>query len=173
MKKNWIYKSLFYLSLAGLLTTGSLRADLSELLPEQLRTANNEVIERSALEGRIVGLYFSASWCPPCRAFTPSLVELRDAHNEVFEVILVGFDRSEIAHSRYMHSYNMRFPALGPGDRSAIAHLTKQLQIGDQIPLPMLIVLSPDGNIITRDAVSEVHINGEAAIKRWKEAADL
>lgn len=24
---------------------------------------------------RVIGLYFSASWCPPCQNFTPKLVE--------------------------------------------------------------------------------------------------
>lgn len=169
MKKNWIYKSLFYLSLAGLLTTGSLRADLSELLPEQLRTANNEVIERSALEGRIVGLYFSASWCPPCRAFTPSLVELRDAHNEVFEVILVGFDRTPTAHWNYMRDYKMQFLSMVPGGNESRS-LAERFGVRG---IPHLAIIGPDGSVIQQNAVRDVSRNGEAALKGWKEAANL
>ena len=46
----------------------------------------------------VVGLYFSAHWCPPCRQFTPVLA---DFHKELqeedaeFEIVFVSFDRTE------------------------------------------------------------------------------
>ena len=45
----------------------------------------------------IVGLYFSAYWCPPCKCFTPIL---REFYNEInlnekrFEVVYVPSDHS-------------------------------------------------------------------------------
>ena len=47
----------------------------------------------------VVGLYFSAHWCGPCRAFTPKLVQLYNECNEQgksFEVsIMIGKLRPE------------------------------------------------------------------------------
>ena len=48
-------------------------------------------------------LYFSAKWCPPCRGFTPLLV---DVYNELspkgdFEVVLITSDQEEEAFNRY------------------------------------------------------------------------
>ena len=48
-----------------------------------------------ALGGKIVGLYFSVSWCPPCRKFSPELSKLRAAHSADFAVVFVSCDRSE------------------------------------------------------------------------------
>uniref|UniRef100_A0A0K0DK73 Thioredoxin domain-containing protein n=1 Tax=Angiostrongylus cantonensis TaxID=6313 RepID=A0A0K0DK73_ANGCA len=49
------------------------------------------------LKGKVmVGLYFSANWCPPCRAFTPKLKRFYEAvkksHPE-FEIVFVSRDR--------------------------------------------------------------------------------
>lgn len=36
----------------------------------------------TALEGKgIVLIYFSAHWCPPCRAFTPVLKDFYEVHS--------------------------------------------------------------------------------------------
>nr|KAJ0215262.1 hypothetical protein LSAT_V11C300112340 [Lactuca sativa] len=52
---------------------------------------DNTKVEVSDLVGKHVLLYFSAHWCPPCRAFTPKLVEtyheIKNKHNN-FEVIV-------------------------------------------------------------------------------------
>ena len=35
------------------------------------------------LKDKVVGIYFSAHWCPPCRSFTPELVK---SYKNVVEV---------------------------------------------------------------------------------------
>jgi nucleoredoxin len=40
--------------------------------------------------------YYTASWCPPCQQFTPSLVEFYNEHkNENFELVLITSDQEE------------------------------------------------------------------------------
>jgi len=64
---------------------------------------------------RYVAVYYSAHWCPPCRAFTPKLVaaykELKAAHPE-FEVIFVSSDEDADAMKNYMKETGMQWPAL-------------------------------------------------------------
>ena len=43
---------------------------------------------------KYVGLYFSASWCGPCRSFTPKLIDFKNKHADNFEVVLI--DRMEV-----------------------------------------------------------------------------
>ena len=60
--------------------------------------SGDETVELSALrgEGKVVGLYFSAHWCPPCKAFTPLLVETYNkikAAGKELEVVFVSSDK--------------------------------------------------------------------------------
>lgn len=46
----------------------------------------------------ISGLYFSAHWCPPCKAFTPQLAEIYKTcldKGQSLEIIFISSDRSE------------------------------------------------------------------------------
>jgi nucleoredoxin len=43
----------------------------------------------------VVGIYISAGWCAPCQAFTPRLVQVRDAVRAAgkgFEVVFLSGD---------------------------------------------------------------------------------
>ena len=56
-------------------------------------------------EKQIVGLYFSAQWSPPCRAFTPVLAKAYPtilAAGKSFEVIFISSDKDE---SQFNHYY--------------------------------------------------------------------
>ena len=56
-------------------------------------------------EGKIVGLYYSAHWCPPCRAFTPKLVSWYEkVKGKGLEIIFVSCDRDENGFNEYYGS---------------------------------------------------------------------
>ncbi len=64
---------------------------------------------------KLIGLYFSAHWCGPCRKFTPELVAFYNknaaAHPE-FEVLFVSNDKSAAAMQGYMREMQMPWPAV-------------------------------------------------------------
>ena len=60
-------------------------------------------------EGRVLGLYFSAHWCPPCRDFTPKLAEwyiklTGGALKDKLEIVFVSSDRDEDTFDEYFDS---------------------------------------------------------------------
>ena len=59
-----------------------------------------------AKDGYVVGLYFSAHWCPPCRAFTPKLADWYNklkggAIGDKFEIVFLSSDRDEKSYNEY------------------------------------------------------------------------
>merc|ERR1712088_563197 len=57
----------------------------------------------SALAGKpIVMIYFSAHWCPPCKAFTPVLKDFYEEVQDDVELIFVSSDRSHDDMISYM-----------------------------------------------------------------------
>ncbi len=62
-----------------------------------------------------IAYYYSASWCPPCRAFTPDLVSFYNSFKPShpnFELIFVGADNDEASMFSYMSGYAMPWPAV-------------------------------------------------------------
>ena len=54
----------------------------------------------------MVGLYFSAHWCPPCRGFTPKLADVYKELNGLeksFEIVFLSSDKSEDAFKEYFN----------------------------------------------------------------------
>ncbi len=64
---------------------------------------------------KLIGLYYSAHWCGPCRKFTPNLVAFYNrnvaAHPE-FEILFVSNDKTAIAMGGYMREQQMPWPAV-------------------------------------------------------------
>lgn len=71
------------------------------------------------LEDKIVALYFSAMWCPPCRMFTPKLKvfydELKSAEKK-FEIIFVSRDKKEEYLLEYYNDHHGPWTYLQFGD---------------------------------------------------------
>ena len=93
-----------------------------ELFGSTLTNAKGENVSVSTLERKKVGVYFSAHWCPPCRGFTPMLV---DFYGEVvgqekpFEIVFVSSDRDANSMKEYMTETNMPWLAVPYGINSS------------------------------------------------------
>ncbi|KAJ0403171.1 hypothetical protein P43SY_005165 [Pythium insidiosum] len=98
---------------------------------------------------KVVGIYFSAHWCPPCRAFTPFLGatydDLKEEHEDA-EIIFVSSDQDEASFSEYYGS--MPFLAL-PFDAREIKNALSQ-KYGVR-GIPTLLFLNEKGELITED----------------------
>ncbi|CAN8241008.1 unnamed protein product [Cochlearia groenlandica] len=114
----------------------------------------------SDLVGKNILIYFSAHWCPPCRAFTPKLVEIykqikeRDAE---FELIFISSDRDQESFDEYYSQ--MPWLALPFGD-SRKTSLARTFKVGG---IPLLAAIGPTGKTVTKEARDLVGAHGADA----------
>ena len=140
------------------------KVDHQIILPKTFLDQKGQKVSADVLEGKLIGLYFSASWCGPCRAFTPSLIKFRDNHKDMFEVILVGADGSTKAQANYMRKYKMPWLAMKNQSPEAIK-ISKSLGVPH---IPYLVILDSDGKIVSKNGEKEISRLGNKAFAPWK-----
>ena len=138
-----------------------------EMFSEGLQDANGQAVELSALKGKLVAIYFSAHWCPPCREFTPKLVEFRDKNAADLEVVFVSSDRSQEEKDKYIAGEKMKWLTVPFRGESSKA-LTKRFEVRG---IPTLVVLSPGGKLVSATARADVTNSADKCIAEWKKAA--
>jgi nucleoredoxin len=108
-----------------------------------------------AVEGspKYTALYFSAHWCPPCRMFTPKLVEwynnFKPKHPD-FELVFVSSDRDQAAMEEYIKGDNMPWPAV-KFDQAQNETFRKFGSSG----IPYLVLIDNEGNAVTAQPDNE------------------
>jgi len=110
---------------------------------KSVKSKEGETVDASSLNGKLVGLYFSAHWCPPCRGFTPVLAKKYQevvAAGHAFEVIFVSSDRDEASAASYFGE--MPWKMLDFQDREAKAALSKLFQVRG---IPTLVLVNDQG----------------------------
>ncbi|OWM76066.1 hypothetical protein CDL15_Pgr009711 [Punica granatum] len=103
----------------------------------------------AGLVGKNILLYFSAHWCPPCRAFLPKLIEAYSeikSKDDAFEVIFISSDHDQASFDAFFSG--MPWLALPFGDpRKSSLSRTFKVQ-----GIPMVVALGPTGRTVTKDA---------------------
>jgi len=140
--------------------------ELVALFGSRLVNAKKKSVSTAVLNGKKIGIYFSASWCPPCRTFTPKLVETYEelqAEGRPFEVVLVSHDRDKASARKYMKSHDMPWLAVPFKDKNR--ELLKK-KFGVQ-GIPTLVIINSDGKTLSRNARGDVMRNGAKAFDDW------
>lgn len=109
-------------------------------------------------------IYRSASWCPPCRAFTPDLVSFykrKKADQGKFEVIFVSSDRSEEEMAGYMAEDKMPWPAVDYAKRGKRLPITGHGGRG----IPDLLIMDAEGKVLSRSYEGENYVGPRKVLK--------
>ncbi|CAF1301777.1 unnamed protein product [Adineta ricciae] len=116
-----------------------------------LNKSNEEVnLDSKDFKRKIIGLYFSAHWCPPCQNFTPKLAAFYQtyAREKNFEIIFLSSDYDEA--SSYYYYQHMPWLRLDYRDRQKKQELEYKYGVNG---IPALILLDgTTGDVICADA---------------------
>lgn len=112
------------------------------------------------------GLYFSAHWCPPCKAFTPQLAtayaKLKNNERD-FQIIFISSDRSEESWQTYHNT--MPWLSLAWEEKDARHELATILEVKG---IPTLVILAPDNSVITTDGRTELSEDPDLERFPWR-----
>ncbi|MCK5834153.1 MAG: redoxin domain-containing protein [Lentisphaeria bacterium] len=121
--------------------------DILKAIKDDLISANGEKtqVTKAMVRKRFLLVYFSAHWCPPCRAFTPKLVKWYNEDHKDYEIIFVSSDSGDEKMKAYMEETKM--PWIGIKRRSdSEVLINKKFKTGGGIPN---LVLIEKGKIVT------------------------
>ncbi len=137
---------------------------MANRLPANLVDSAGKPVSSSSIPRGVVGLYFSAHWCPPCRGFTPKLIQwYKNFHavhpDQPLTLIFVSHDQSKEEFEEYHGSMN--FHAI-PFEDPARQTIANELGV---MGIPTLIFFDADGQILTKEGRSVVagDPNGDGA----------
>ena len=115
----------------------------------KVRDIRGRTIRLSDYRGRVVLINFWATWCPPCRAEIPDLVQLqRDYRHQGLRVIGVTYPPQRLSQVRaFIRRLGVNYPvALGTKEIKAMFTSSESL--------PMTIVIGRDGRV--RDIIEGI-----------------
>jgi thiol-disulfide isomerase/thioredoxin len=108
---------------------------------------NNQRAQLADYKGKVVVLDFYATWCEPCRAETPLLVELQRQYSaQGLQVIglNVGGENDREQVPAYAKQFGIQYQLAFPDDELADSYL------GDNQNIPQAFVFDRSGNLLKR-----------------------
>lgn len=144
----------------------ALAKKIRNFLGPKLVKRNKKRVSVDKLAGKKVALYFSAHWCPPCRQFTPKLVQTYQRWQQKeadIEIVFVSFDHGRKKMYKYMNGEQMPWLAK-PYNKRENKKLANKLNVSG---IPSLIVFDTNGEIITSQGRAHVSRHGVKALQKW------
>jgi thiol-disulfide isomerase/thioredoxin len=116
-----------------------------QIAPAFLATdLDGQTISTADWKGKVVLLNFWATWCPPCRAEIPMLIQLKDLYKDRLVVVGVSLDDDPAEEvKKFATSNRFNYPVI-MATRELIA------EYGGVPALPTTFVINPDGKVVQK-----------------------
>jgi thiol-disulfide isomerase/thioredoxin len=99
-------------------------------------------VHLASFKGKVILLNFWATWCGPCRAEIPSLVELQEQYKDDLVVLGLSVDDTAEKLLPYAAEFKMNYPVLVGNGREDV-----QEAFGPLFGIPVSVIIDRDGVI--------------------------
>ncbi|XP_051941044.1 nucleoredoxin-like protein 1 [Hippocampus zosterae] len=129
------------------------------------------------LENRILMLLFACGECDKCWEFVPVLNDffkrLKDPayieYPRLLALIYISLDQSEEQQRRFLKEMHKKVLFLAFEDP-----YRKELQAKFKVKdVPTMVVLRPDGSVLSQNAVQDIYRFGSECFRNWQESSEL
>ena len=126
-----------------------------------LKDVNNKPVKLSDFKGKLLVLNFWATWCIPCRAEIPALVELQTKYGgNGLQVIGVSVDDPIEKMKPFISRYKINYPVLTAFKNDAILD-----SYGPMVVVPATVLIERDGKVCAKHIGPVTKENFEREIK--------
>ena len=111
-----------------------------------LKDMHGQDVNLASFRGRPIILNFWATWCGPCKAEIPALIELADRYKaQQLTVLGVSVDDSPEDLRQFAAEYKMNYPVL-----VGLGHDSFQEQYDAVVMVPVTWFIKPDGTVLKK-----------------------
>jgi thiol-disulfide isomerase/thioredoxin len=110
----------------------------------KLAGLDGKAVTLAGSKGKVILVNFWATWCGPCRAEVPDLVELQNKYKDRLQILgLVVDDDDQDAIKKFVERFSINYPV-------AVATNDIRLQYGGIPALPTSFVLDSEGRVVQK-----------------------
>ena len=125
-----------------------------------LKDMNGAEVKLASFKGKVILLNFWATWCGPCKAEIPSLVELQHQYGD--DLVVLGFSVDDTVEKMkpYAAQYKINYPLLVGNGREDV-----QEAFGPLFGIPVSVIIGRDGKIAKKHSGIATKAQFEREIK--------
>jgi len=125
-----------------------------------LKDMNGADVKLASFKGKVILLNFWATWCGPCKAEIPSLVELQQQYAD--DLVILGFSVDDTVDKMkpYAAQYKINYPLLVGNGREDV-----QEAFGPLFGIPVSVIIGRDGKIAKKHSGIATKAQFEREIK--------
>jgi thiol-disulfide isomerase/thioredoxin len=126
-----------------------------------LKDMNGTDVTLASFKGKVILLNFWATWCGPCKAEIPSLVELQEQYGD--ELVVLGFSVDDPVEKMrpYAAQYKINYRLLVGNGREDV-----QEAFGPMYAIPVSVIIGRDGKIAKKHSGIATKAQIEREIRR-------